>query len=75
MRTHFWIAADRRSTRAGLRAGLALPPVLAVVDAHRRLRGPYTAAGSLLRAVSADLLDRCPELGIRHNVALLTAAP
>jgi tetratricopeptide (TPR) repeat protein len=75
MNRHIWIRAARRSDRERLRAGLSLPPALAVVDAHRRLRGPYTGAGALLREIADDLLTRCPELGERHNIELLTSTP
>jgi tetratricopeptide (TPR) repeat protein len=75
MSSHYWIRADRRQDREQARAGLDLPPVLATADAHRNLRGPYTAAGTLLRALGADLLQRVPELGPRHHIEILTAAP
>jgi len=58
-----------------VRQTLDLPPPLAVVSAHRRRRGPYTAAGSVVRAVAADALARAPELGPRHHIELLSAAP
>jgi tetratricopeptide (TPR) repeat protein len=51
------------------------PPLLAAVSADRRLRGPYTAAGSLVRAIAADAVARVPELVARHDVELLTVAP
>jgi len=73
---HRWLCArydaDRRREAAGL-AGL--PPVLATVDAHRRLRGPYTAAGALLRELVPVALERWLELVARHDVELLTASP
>jgi tetratricopeptide (TPR) repeat protein len=75
MNTHYWIRSGRRRDRDRLRAGLDLPPVLAVVDAHRRLRGPYSAAGALLREIGPDLLHRLPELGTRHHIEILSAAP
>ncbi|SEQ92673.1 Flp pilus assembly protein TadD, contains TPR repeats [Lentzea xinjiangensis] len=75
MDSRYWIRADRRRDRAHALAELDLPPVWAVVDAHRRLRGPYTAAGSLLRRIADDLLERCPRLGERHNIELLTSTP
>jgi tetratricopeptide (TPR) repeat protein len=75
MVTHRWIRAAARRDRDRVRAGLDLPPTLAVLDAHRRLRGPYTAGGSLIRRFAADLLDRRPDLGVRHNVEILTSAP
>lgn len=75
MDSRYWIRADRRRDRTHALAALDLPPIWATVDAHRRLRGPYTAAGSLLRLVADDLLERCPELAERHNIELLTSTP
>lgn len=48
---------------------------LAVVDAHARLRGPYTAAGTLVRALVPEAMRQWPELAARHDVELLTVAP
>lgn len=75
MDNHYWLRADSRRNRAALRSTLKLPPVLAEVDAHRRLRGPYTVAGTVLRAIGPDLLRRVPELGPRHHIEILTSAP
>lgn len=75
MDSRYWIRADQRRDRTHALAALELPPIWATVDAHRRLRGPYTAAGSLLRMIADDLLERCPELGERHNIELLTSTP
>jgi tetratricopeptide (TPR) repeat protein len=50
---------------------LLLPPVLA----HRRLRGPYTAAGTIVRALVPDALDRTPELVRAHATEILSSAP
>jgi tetratricopeptide (TPR) repeat protein len=75
MSRHYRIRAARRSDRARIVEGLDLPPVLAVVDAHRRLRGPYTAAGALLRSIADDALSRCPELGVAHSIEIATCAP
>ncbi|MDT0268674.1 tetratricopeptide repeat protein [Streptomyces sp. DSM 44915] len=75
MRSHHWIAAARPTERDTLRAALALPPPLARVSAHRGLRGPYTAAGTLLRAIADDALRLRPELGPRHAIELQEAAP
>jgi tetratricopeptide (TPR) repeat protein len=52
-----------------------LPPVLAVVTAHRRFRGPYTAAGSVARQVAPVLLREQPEVAERHDTELLAVAP
>jgi tetratricopeptide (TPR) repeat protein len=75
MGNHLWIRADLRRDRDLVRAGLSLPPPLAEVDAHRRLRGPYTAAGSLLRLIAADALRLRPELAARHKVELVESTP
>jgi tetratricopeptide (TPR) repeat protein len=54
---------------------IAPHPTIADVDAHRRLRGPYTAAGSILRAIVPAILERRPDLVERHDTEILTAAP
>jgi tetratricopeptide (TPR) repeat protein len=61
MTRHLWISAPGAEPEL---------PLLARVDAHRGLRGPYTAAGSLVRALAVD-----PELLARHDVEVLTVAP
>ncbi|WP_183064052.1 tetratricopeptide repeat protein [Streptomyces sp. gCLA4] len=75
MTGHYWIAAPLRRERDRLRAGLGLPAPLAVVDAHRRLRGPYSAAGALLRQVAPEALRRMPELAARHYIELQESTP
>jgi tetratricopeptide (TPR) repeat protein len=50
---------------------LLLPPV----DAHRGLRGPYTAVGTIMRSLVPDALARAPELVAAHETELLTVAP
>ncbi|MFB6891346.1 tetratricopeptide repeat protein [Kitasatospora sp. NPDC056327] len=72
---HHWVRAARRPARVEAREGLDLPPVLAVVTADRRLRGPYTAAGSLLRAIVPDALARCPEAVTAHDTEILSTTP
>lgn len=74
--THHWIAAPRQADRDRLRAGLSLPPEqLAEVDAHRRLRGPYSAAGALLRLIGPDALATVPESAGRHYIELQESTP
>ncbi|MEV7013961.1 tetratricopeptide repeat protein [Streptosporangium sp. NPDC051022] len=75
MGKHHWIRAGRRRDRELFRDRLALPPVLAVLDAHRRLRGPYTAVGTLMRSILPDALRRLPRLGPEHNIEILTTTP
>ena len=61
-------------TAAG--SGLDVPPLLApAIDAHRRLRGPYTVAGTLMRAIVPDAIERSPELVAAHDIEILTVAP
>ena len=72
---HHWVRAATADRRAALRDTLALPPILSTVDAHRRLRGPFTAAGALLRALVPGLLATRPELVQAHDIEILTAAP
>ncbi|MEV4248993.1 tetratricopeptide repeat protein [Streptosporangium canum] len=75
MGNHYWLRGARRRDRDRSRDGLDLPPTLAVIDAHRRLRGPYTAAGTLIRSIAAEALALRPELGPAHNIELLTSTP
>ena len=49
--------------------------VLAVVDAHRRRRGPYTAAGDLVRAILPTVVIHWPALVARHDIEILAVAP
>ncbi|GAA1415912.1 hypothetical protein GCM10009639_70030 [Kitasatospora putterlickiae] len=73
---HVLVTGSLRRDRAAARTALALPrPLLPEVSAHRRLRGPYTAAGTVLRAVVPGAAERWPELVAAHEVELLTAAP
>ena len=75
MRSHYWISAPHRAERDRLLTGLDLPPLLATVDAHRNLRGPYTAAGTLLRLIAPDALLLRPELGFRHRIEIQESTP
>ena len=75
MTQHLWITAPQHRDREAAIAPLDLPPLLGRVDAHRRRRGPYSAAGELLRALVPGLLATRPGLVRRHDIELLTAAP
>ncbi len=50
-------------------------PLMAPVSAHRRLRGPYTAAGAVMRVVVPEAWRRGPEIVDRHQIELLSVAP
>jgi len=73
---HLWVRGGRRADREAAVRGLTLPGALAApLDAHRRLCGPYSAAGALLRAIVPDVLARDRELVRRYDIELLSAAP
>ncbi len=70
--THVWITGGDHIGRAA--AAAACEPD-ATVCCHRRLRGPYTGTGSLLRAIVPGIHRRAPELTARHAIEILTVAP
>jgi tetratricopeptide (TPR) repeat protein len=73
---HYWIDAAGQDNRAGVIAGLPIPPpLLPAISAHRRLRGPYTAAGTIMRALAADALERFPALVAAHEIELRCVTP
>ncbi|WP_051944161.1 tetratricopeptide repeat protein [Streptacidiphilus rugosus] len=72
---HLRIITSAPADRAAALEGLELPPLLAAVSAHRRLRGPYTAVGTLLRSIVPDALERCPEAVARHTIEILSTTP
>jgi len=73
---HHWLCGGSREDRAAVLPSLALPQALVdPVDAHRRLRGPYTAAGALARALTPGVLPRDSDLVRRHDIELLSVAP
>ena len=45
------------------------------IDVHRNRRGPFTAAGGLVRAIIADATRATPGLITTHLVTLLSVAP
>ncbi|SDK16035.1 tetratricopeptide repeat protein [Nonomuraea jiangxiensis] len=46
-----------------------------VLDAHRRIGGPYTLAAALLGHLVPEALERWPELAAAYDIELRTAAP
>lgn len=73
---HYWIDAAGQDNRAAVIAGLPIPPpLLPAISAHRRLRGPYTAAGTIMRALAADALERFPALVAAHEIELRCVTP
>ena len=59
---------------SGLTTGF-VPDLLAELDVHRRLRGPYTGAGTLVRSILPNALAWWPDLVSRHSAELLSVAP
>jgi hypothetical protein len=74
IRDHQWLVGGVASCGSDLaaRSGRRL---LARVDAHRRLRGPYTATGSLLRHLMRGMLRTRPELVQAHQAELRAVLP
>ncbi|GGZ29657.1 tetratricopeptide repeat protein [Streptomyces poonensis] len=75
--SHIWLVAPDEDSRHRLapQALNGCPPLLAVLDAHRRLRGPFTAAGTLMRLLVPQALESRPELVSAHDIEVLSAAP
>ncbi|MEO6702745.1 MAG: tetratricopeptide repeat protein [Jatrophihabitantaceae bacterium] len=74
---HVWLTGELQAHRLAAYAGLALAPPLVPgpLNAHRNLRGPYTAAGALLTMLVPEVLASYPDLVTRHEIEILTAAP
>src|SRR5216683_2490692 len=70
--THLWITGAERAACAD--AATACGPA-ATVDCNRRLRGPYTGTGALMRALVPRLHTRHPERAARHAIEILAVAP
>src|ERR1022692_3118548 len=69
---HVWITGASRECRVS--AAAEYRPDL-IVDCDRRLRGPYTAAGSALRALVPRIHAVSPGLTARHAIEILAVAP
>jgi len=73
--SHIWLTAATSSHwRQGM-SSLPVPRPLAVVDAHRQLRGPYTAGGELVRLLVPRLAGGRPDLVTAHDIEILRVAP
>ncbi|OLE25345.1 MAG: hypothetical protein AUG49_11085 [Catenulispora sp. 13_1_20CM_3_70_7] len=70
---HDWIVGHRRADRRAAAAGIHAWDV--TVDCHRRLRGPYTGVGTMLRTIVPQAWALAPELVAAHLPAILCAAP
>jgi tetratricopeptide (TPR) repeat protein len=69
---HLWITGP---DRASCTEAIAAHAPDATADCDRRLRGPYTGAGSLMRALVPRVHERQPALVGRHAIEILAVAP
>ncbi len=73
---HRAVLGGLRGDRERRIAGLSLPPALMpVVDAHARLRGPYTAGGTVVRRLAPAALRSWPGLAYDHEIEIRAVAP
>ncbi|MDH6108366.1 tetratricopeptide (TPR) repeat protein [Kitasatospora sp. MAP12-15] len=73
---HYWAAAPARAhadTPAGRLPAAPTPHV--EVRCHRRLRGPYTGGGDLLRRVVPELAQRDADLVAARAIEIIALAP
>ncbi len=69
---HEWLVA---TCYAGAQTQGAASSVPFWLDAHRNRRGPFTAAGDLIRAIIDDAAGATPDLVAAHLLTLLSVAP
>jgi tetratricopeptide (TPR) repeat protein len=73
---HRAVRGGLRADREGVTAAMDPPPrLMDTVDAHARLRGPYTAGGAIVRAVTEALLRTDPALARRHDIEIRALVP
>jgi tetratricopeptide (TPR) repeat protein len=72
---HRWVTGSHRTDWDAARPHDGTPDLLPPVTAHRSRRGPFTAAGAIVRAVVPEAQRRWPDLVERHVVELLSVAP
>lgn len=73
---HVWVRGDLSRDRLRVLRTLESPPLLTpVVNGHRRLCGPYTIGGAVLRALVPTALERSPGLVAAYDIEIRAAAP
>ncbi|MGE5287699.1 MAG: tetratricopeptide repeat protein [Micromonosporaceae bacterium] len=73
---HRWIRGGLRADREQFISRMDLPPsIFSPVDAHARLRGPYTAGGMIVRGLAVATLRSHPGLARRHDIEFRALAP
>ncbi|MEW9530097.1 tetratricopeptide repeat protein [Microbispora sp. NPDC049125] len=71
-----WVRGDLSRDRVAALRSLELPfPLTPVLNGHRRLRGPYTVGGAILRALVPAALERSPGLLSEHDIEIRSVAP
>ena len=74
--SHLWIQGGSQADRHALLDALGLPDgLVGSVDAHQRLRGPYTAAGTVVRSLVPTVVPADSERVRRHDIEVLSVAP
>ncbi len=74
--SHLWIRGGRRADRLARIESVGLPSrLVAAVDAHQRLRGPYTAAGTVVRRLIPDVVPAAAQIIRRYDIEVLSVAP
>jgi len=73
VRTHIWVRGDDHPDRR--RQLLDERAVDHHADCHRRLRGPYSGIGVLLRTIVTDAQRSHPDLLRRHQISLVYSNP
>lgn len=72
---HLWILRADTPSVTVLSQLVGLPATVATISADRRRRGPYSAAGEVVRQVTPALLRTAPDVASRHDIELLAVAP
>src|SRR4051794_8294779 len=72
---HLWVTGPHAPSARSLSAVHGLPPALAETSADRRLRGPYSAAGEVVRTVTPWVLRTSPAVASHHDIELVAVAP
>lgn len=72
---HRWITGQTRADREAMYLASDAGQGVFCMEAHRHLRGPYTAVGELMHQLIPNVLQHWPELIERHVVEILSFAP
>ena len=70
---HEWVIAPFRADRDAVIRDTGIDWL--DIDAHRNLRGPYSAAGELIHRLLRRVYAPMPDLSVTHQLTLLSVAP